>query len=108
MADDIKELALNGAVTEALCLVEELKVEAEGWRRRNLIADSLMERQERVIARLEAIAAAWEGQLAILTDLDRIDVKLRRLNLRVLSKDSDNKTGERRRETSEFAKRFGL
>jgi hypothetical protein len=39
----LKELALNGAITEALLLLDEIREEAEGWRRRNLIHDSQIE-----------------------------------------------------------------
>jgi hypothetical protein len=84
MESETKEIALNGAITEAQLLLEELRGEAEGWRQRNLITDSQLERQERAVSRLEAVAAAWEAQLAVIADLDRLDVQVRKLTARIL------------------------
>jgi hypothetical protein len=77
-------VAANLMVTELAVYLDELKEAADGWRRRNLIVDSLMERQEQVIRRLEAVAAAWEAQLTIITDLDRIDMQVKKLTGRML------------------------
>jgi hypothetical protein len=47
MKEETRELALNGTMTDALLLVEQLKEEVEGARRRNLITDELKERGSR-------------------------------------------------------------
>lgn len=85
-------LAANCMVTELAAYLDELKAEAEGWRRRNLIVDSQAEREEQAIRRLEALAAAWEAQLATISGLDRLDMQLKKLNAAILKEAVPKKT----------------
>jgi len=84
-------LAAQCVVTEMTLYLEVLKEEADGWRRRNLILDSQIQRQEAAIARMEAIAAAWEAELAVITDLDWLDVQVRKLTGKILQEAAGNK-----------------
>ena len=84
-------LAAQCIVAEMTLYLEILKAEADGARRRNLIHDSQIERQETAIRRLEAVAARWEAQLAVITDLDRLDIQVKKLNAAILQEEVGNK-----------------
>jgi hypothetical protein len=107
----IRELAVELALTDAGIILEELRNQLDGHQQRLRIMNSQIEHLWKLIARLEAIAEAWEYQVRRVADISHFDLQLQKLTARLLGDalpETTTKTGERRHATGEFAKRFDM
>lgn len=74
-----KELALDNALTQTILILDDLKKQAEGWRRRNLIVESQIEELKQITAKLNAMMELYEHILQRMPDSAHFERQLANL-----------------------------